>query len=121
MTRLLPRLASWTIAALMFMTACGGGSEKSAHALCEQSARAYCDKVFDCSEGEDLRADEGGTKAACVAQNITFCPTAAPCPTSEPNYHQDKAEQCANQYQALTCSAFGADSNLAVCDEICTP
>jgi hypothetical protein len=71
----------------------------------------------------DHRADEGGTKADCVSTNVAFCPTAAtPCAgTTEPNYHQDKAEQCVAQYQALTCSAFGANANLAVCDEICTP
>jgi hypothetical protein len=104
---------------LMFAAACG--SQKSARELCEESARAYCDKVFDCPEGQDRRADEGGTKEACVTQNLTFCPVDAPCGGSEPNYHQDKAEQCAEQYQALTCSAFGANPNLPVCDEICTP
>lgn len=113
------RVGGWTIGALMLVAACGG--EKSARELCEESMQAYCDKVFDCAEGEPLRAAEGGSKAACFTQNITICPVGPPCSGTEPNYHQDKAEACAAQANALTCAEFGMGSNLPVCDEICTP
>ena len=103
----------------MLEGACGG--EKSARELCEEATQAYCDKVFDCVEGEPRRADEGGTKTACFMQNVAVCPVGPACGGSEPSYHQDKAEACAQQYHALSCSEFGVNPNLAVCDEICTP
>lgn len=113
------RLGVGVVAVLLSVAGCGGG-DKSARELCEESTRAFCDKVFDCAQGESRRAEEGGSKDACFTKNVQICPQASPCSASE-TYHQDKAERCAADYRALTCEAFGTMPNLAVCDEICTP
>jgi hypothetical protein len=113
------RLRFGVVAVLLAVMSCSDG-DKSARELCQEATRAYCDKVFDCAEGEPKRTDEGGSKDACFTKNVQVCPQASACSASQ-TYHQDKAEQCAADYRALSCAAFGAMPNLAVCDEICTP
>jgi hypothetical protein len=116
MSRLLRLIAVLTLAA-----ASCGGSTKDANQLCREATVGFCEKVFTCAEGEPLRADEGGTKEACVTKGQALCPSAAqPCSATE-TYHQDRAEQCVAAWQSLTCTAFGMQPNLPICDEICTP
>jgi len=113
------RFASSILSLILLAAGCGG-AEKSATEFCKEAAQAYCDKVFDCPEGASRRAMEGSTKEACVASAQAVCPTPGQtCPGTQ-TYHADKAQQCASDYGTLSCSAWAAEPNLAVCDDICT-
>jgi hypothetical protein len=97
----------------------GGGG--NAQALCMQGSDAICGKVFDCAEGEPLRAEFGTSKADCISTLNMDC-TATPCESGQ-TYHADMAQACVTALQAVQCSALAGDP-LAIfpapCLQICT-
>jgi hypothetical protein len=103
---------------------CGSsnGSGGDPQAVCKEGTQALCDKIYDCAEGEPLRAFFGATKAECVSSlNAQGCSTATGCDTGE-TYHADQAQACLNAFKALQCSAL-SDPNAAsppACDMVCT-
>jgi hypothetical protein len=114
------RLAFGMILALL---GCGS-SGSSGTALCLQAGQATCDKIFDCAEGMPARADNGGTKDACVAMWNTLC-SASGGMCSTGTYHADKAQQCVTDTKAVACNqldpTFGTVPLPASCSQVCGP
>jgi hypothetical protein len=96
---------------------CSGDGGKSQAAICMEGTQVACDRVFDCAEGESLRAIVGGSKDACLTTVTSYCMCAA-----GQTYHADQAQMCADGLKAVTCASL---SNLLTaippaCGMVCT-
>jgi hypothetical protein len=116
-------MRNFAVCVTLALLGCGSDGSSGVE-LCNQSGQATCDKIFDCPEGEPARADVGGTKAACVAMWNTICSaTGGACPSGR-TYRADRAQQCATDTKAVTCSQLDSTSGTvplpAACSEVCS-
>jgi hypothetical protein len=115
------------IVVMLGTLALGCGSSTSSNggnpqAVCMQGTQAVCNKVYDCAEGEPLRAFLGATKADCISGlNASSCATATGCDTGE-TYHADQAQACLTAFNAITCAQLSDASAISppACDMVCT-
>jgi hypothetical protein len=111
-------------AALLVWAAGCGSSAQSGQDLCKSVQRTSCDKIFDCAEGEPLRATYGGTKADCITMLESACTESTTGCGQGMTYHADVANQCASAVAAVTCAQIGANGDdplfPAICDSVCT-
>jgi hypothetical protein len=101
----------FTVALGLLLLSCGGGSSSGIPQAdaCNQASQSACAKLFSCSDVILMIAQGvlGGTEVSCrmmIQQN--YC---APfqCQAGQ-TYHPDKAQQCKDEFSAVTCATLAA-------------
>lgn len=114
-------------------TGSGGNTSPSAAtdptALCNELATAICSKLYGCYTADQLASMSkvaGQDEAACTAKWATDlgCATNPTDCKAGQTYNSAKAQECVNDYKALTCADFmgflmGTTPKPAACDEGC--
>jgi hypothetical protein len=136
-----------TIALALLAVSCGGSSGSGGNdagltsipqaQACTEAAHAACTKIFSCNDqGLVLLQVFLMTEAMCETTAMQNCgATGFQCGATQ-TYHDDKAAQCRDDFNAQTCATLAADvagagfsttailasltAQLPVCGQICT-
>ena len=107
---------------------CGGDDTASPREACEDASRVTCSKLYEClTESERMAAMLPATEAECVTSYNTMFDCASQtaetaCDAGE-TYHADKASQCVDQIDGLSCETVRTgdiDAAAPACNEVCT-
>ncbi|MGE0870679.1 MAG: hypothetical protein AB7P03_19090 [Kofleriaceae bacterium] len=119
-------LTSLLVGTVIAAIGCGGGGTGSltASESCETNIETLCELAYECYSAEELEQEQfPPTKAECIEELKSFAMCGAVtaenfCEDGE-TYHADKAGECADALNDLTCSEFKDDIVPEPCNLAC--
>lgn len=112
------------------LNGCGGDDKGSSDPveLCKQAAQAVCSRIFACYSAEELDAASatvGNNEADCVTKiggkdGFNCTTEGVKCDSGE-TFRADKANECIDQFQSLSCRELKSEtsSTPAACEQTC--